>query len=91
MSTIRFLAEARRKGVGTVAEVELLTIVSQFEAPATVREIADKTTIPYTSVSRVLWGLATLGLLRHTTSQEDRRIRLISVAPAGRSLMKLVA
>lgn len=58
------------------------------QGPVTPGEIASRSGIPATSISKVVARLASRGLIEETANPEDGRSRLVSISAGGRAAIK---
>jgi DNA-binding MarR family transcriptional regulator len=68
----------------------LLVVIERF-GPIGVVDLADRVGRDYTTVSRQLAKLESLGLVNRPTSATDRRVRAAAITRKGRAMTELVA
>ncbi|MBV9943822.1 MAG: MarR family transcriptional regulator [Solirubrobacterales bacterium] len=89
MAAVRRLRgrETHRPGEVTDAQYSLLFCLRD-QSPMSVRDLADAADLSPASVTEMLEGLATVGLVRRERSARDRRVVLTSLTENGRRLVE---
>ncbi|HEX4465912.1 MAG TPA: MarR family transcriptional regulator [Solirubrobacteraceae bacterium] len=79
-----------RAGVSLDTALFPLLVRVSMQRNLTIGELADQVGRDYSTVSRQVARLQTLGLVRSEPSKTDRRQRLLSVTAAGRNTVKKI-
>jgi DNA-binding MarR family transcriptional regulator len=72
----------------SVADAELLFLLSLSEVPPRVVELSNRVLMSQSSVSRALAALDARGLVARTSSEQDGRATHVMLTPAGRALVR---
>jgi DNA-binding MarR family transcriptional regulator len=79
------LLHARREFGLNLAEYRVVAVLSQADA-LSIREIAEHTQMDKAHATRALSDLIDRGLATRVVDEEDRRLRVVRLTPAGRSI-----
>ncbi|MCR4403570.1 MAG: MarR family transcriptional regulator [Firmicutes bacterium] len=70
----------------TLREMFVLELLGSRESPATMSELASALAVPLTTMSSLVNRMVHKGYLERYRTEEDRRIVLVRLSPAGRAV-----
>lgn len=81
------LAKLKSKGIETITEVLILFFIAEADEaalatgsePPTLASVTRGLRIPFSTASRVIYGLSQSGFLKYTNHKTDRRKKLLTV------------
>lgn len=76
--TLNALTKLQAKGIETVTEVLVLFFVVEAAEPPTLADVTRELRMPFSTVSRILYGLHQAGFISYLNHKTDRRKKLLT-------------